>query len=202
MHARSLRPDVIVAGTHQRRGIDRFAVGSVAERIAAKATVPVLLIPWRRHAGTIRPFSHVAVAVDFSTGSNRAVEQALALASDSGDRVTLLHVVPGFSVWCAAALVPLRNRRVPGPVDAGCAAAPATRCSREAANTGRHPCARPSGRYHDRDQSRCRQHRCGSAGRRCSETRRRFTRIVRDDCGAFAQSDAASPCWRFLTSER
>ena len=66
-HARSLRADVIVAGTHQRRGIDRFTDGSVAERIAAKATVPVLLIPWHRHADTIRPFSHVAVAIDFST---------------------------------------------------------------------------------------------------------------------------------------
>jgi nucleotide-binding universal stress UspA family protein len=97
LHARSLRPDVIVAGTHQRRGIDRFGAGSVAERIAAKATAPVLLIPRRRQAATIRPFSHVAVAVDFSASSNRAVEQALALASDSGDRVTLLHVVPGFS---------------------------------------------------------------------------------------------------------
>lgn len=51
--------------------------------------------PQRRETGTIRPFRHVAVAVDFSTGSNRAVEQAL--ASESGDRVTLLHVVPGFS---------------------------------------------------------------------------------------------------------
>ena len=96
-HARSLRADVIVAGTHQRRGIDRFSNGSVAERLAAKASVPVLLIPWHRNADTIRPFSHVAVASDFSTASNRAVEQALGLANDPGDRVTLLHVVPGFS---------------------------------------------------------------------------------------------------------
>ena len=96
-HARSLRADVIVAGTHQRRGIDRFSNGSVAERLAAKASVPVLLIPWHRHADTIRPFGHVAVATDFSAASNRAVEQALALANESGDRVTLLHVVPGFS---------------------------------------------------------------------------------------------------------
>ena len=93
LHARSLHPDVIVAGTHQRRGIDRFSSGSVAERVAAKATVPVLLIPWRRHAARIAPFRHVAVAVDFSPASTRAVEQALAIASDAADRVTLLHVV-------------------------------------------------------------------------------------------------------------
>ncbi len=97
LHARSLRPDLIVMGTHQRRGIERFRAGSVAERVAAKATVPVLLVPRRRKAGAIRPFSHVAVAVDFSRGSHRAVEKSLALASEVGDRVTLLHVVPGFS---------------------------------------------------------------------------------------------------------
>ena len=95
LHARSLRPDVIVAGTHQRRGIDRFSSGSVAERVAAKATVPVLLIPWHRRADRIAPFKRVAVAVDFSTASTRAVEQALAIASDAADRVTLLHVVTG-----------------------------------------------------------------------------------------------------------
>jgi nucleotide-binding universal stress UspA family protein len=96
LHARSLRPDVIVAGSHQRSGIQRMRLGSVGEDIAAKATVPVLLIPHRR-TGAIRPFRHVAVAVDFSPGSRRAVEHALALAANPGDRVTLLHVVPGFS---------------------------------------------------------------------------------------------------------
>jgi nucleotide-binding universal stress UspA family protein len=93
LHARSLRPDVIVMGTHQRRGIDRLRVGSIAERVVSKAIVPVLLVPRRRRTGVIRPFSHVAVAVDFRAGTNRAVEQALALASAPGDRITLLHAV-------------------------------------------------------------------------------------------------------------
>ena len=97
LHARSLRPDVIVVGSHQRRGIDRFGIGSVAERIAAKATMPVLVIPWRGSAAAIRPFSHVAVAVDFSTASDHAIERALAVANSPADRVTLLHVVPGIS---------------------------------------------------------------------------------------------------------
>lgn len=97
LHASSLRPDVIVAGTHQRRGFDRVGVRSVAERIVAGATVPVLLIPRRSTADAIRPFSHVAVAVDFSASADRAVEHALAIAREAGDRVTLLHVVPGFS---------------------------------------------------------------------------------------------------------
>jgi nucleotide-binding universal stress UspA family protein len=97
LHARSLTPDVIVVGTHQRRGIDRFTAGSVAERVAAKATAPVLVIPWHRSADTMRPFTHVAVAVDFSAASDQAIERALALATGPDDRITLLHVVPGFS---------------------------------------------------------------------------------------------------------
>ncbi len=97
LHARSLRPDVIVAGTHQRRRRERLGAGSVAERIVAGATVPVLLIPRRGTADAERSFRHVAVAVDFSAGSDRAVGQALAMAREPGDRVTLLHVVPGFS---------------------------------------------------------------------------------------------------------
>jgi nucleotide-binding universal stress UspA family protein len=96
-HAGSLHPDVIVVGTHQRTGIDRCANGSVAERVAAKSTVPVLAVPYGRRTVAVEPFNHLAVAVDFSVGSNRAIDHALALASDQTDRVTLLHVVPGFS---------------------------------------------------------------------------------------------------------
>jgi len=39
--------DLIVMGTHGRTGLDRFLVGSVAERVVRTATVPVLTI---RHA--------------------------------------------------------------------------------------------------------------------------------------------------------
>lgn len=97
LHARTLVPDVIVAGTHQRRGIDRLRGGSVAERIAAKATVPVLLVPPHGSPIGTHPFTHVAVAVDFSRASDTAVERALALPGGEVERVTLLHVVPGFS---------------------------------------------------------------------------------------------------------
>jgi nucleotide-binding universal stress UspA family protein len=96
-HAASLRPDVLILGTHQRTGIDRFANGSVAERVVAKSPVPVLVVPYRRRTVPVEPFSHLAVAVDFSAGSDRAVDQAMALVSNPADRITLLHVVPGFS---------------------------------------------------------------------------------------------------------
>lgn len=96
-YAEALRADVIVVGTNQRRGIERLRAGSVGERITGRATVPVMVIPRRRRAGVERPFRHVAVAIDFSANARRMFEHALAVANEPGDRVTVLHVVPGFS---------------------------------------------------------------------------------------------------------
>jgi nucleotide-binding universal stress UspA family protein len=93
LHARSLRPDVIVLGTHQRRGIERLRVGSVAERVMANATVPVLLVPTGVQADTITPFNRVAVAVDSGSGTNGLVEQASVLASTPAERITVLDNV-------------------------------------------------------------------------------------------------------------
>ena len=93
LHARALEADVIVMGTHRRRGVERLRTGSVAERVVAGAAVPVLLVPARRRAIDAAPLRHVAVAIDFDAASAKAIEHALTL---SRDRITLLHVVPGF----------------------------------------------------------------------------------------------------------
>ena len=93
LHARSLNPDAIVIGTHQRRGFDRLRHGSVAERVAAKAGVPVLLVPPRRDTREVRPFNRVAVAVDFGPRTDLALEYASLTAAPNGS-ITLVHVVP------------------------------------------------------------------------------------------------------------
>jgi len=41
------RADLIAMGTHGRRGFERLILGSVAEGVARRATVPVLLLPRR-----------------------------------------------------------------------------------------------------------------------------------------------------------
>ena len=45
LHARAKRPDLIVLGTHQRSGFDRFRLGSVAETVTLRASQPVLIVP-------------------------------------------------------------------------------------------------------------------------------------------------------------
>lgn len=39
--------DLLVVGTHGRRGVRRLLIGSVAEWVARRSTVPVLLVPGR-----------------------------------------------------------------------------------------------------------------------------------------------------------
>ncbi len=42
--AKTWQPDLIVMGTHGRRGFARVALGSDAEHVVRAATVPVLLV--------------------------------------------------------------------------------------------------------------------------------------------------------------
>lgn len=96
-HARAKRPDLIVLGKHKRTGFDRFRLGSVAEEVTLRATQPVLIVPESADARTAESalsFDNILVAVDFSAGSNAAVDRALSMAH-ANSRVTLVHVVPG-----------------------------------------------------------------------------------------------------------
>ncbi|MBI4419880.1 MAG: universal stress protein [Gemmatimonadetes bacterium] len=45
--ARVLAPDLIVAGTHGKAGMEAFWAGSVAARVAEQSEIPVLLVPAR-----------------------------------------------------------------------------------------------------------------------------------------------------------
>ena len=58
--AEQWRADVIVMGTHGRRGIFRLAMGSDAEQVVRGATIPVMLI--RGQAATKKPLMKPATA--------------------------------------------------------------------------------------------------------------------------------------------
>jgi len=42
--------DLIVVGSHGRRGLDRLVLGSVAEAVIRKSALPVLVVPFNQHA--------------------------------------------------------------------------------------------------------------------------------------------------------
>jgi nucleotide-binding universal stress UspA family protein len=49
------QPDLIVMGTHGRRGLARLALGSDAEQVVRAATVPVMLVRGVEQQGKVKP---------------------------------------------------------------------------------------------------------------------------------------------------
>jgi nucleotide-binding universal stress UspA family protein len=92
--AGKLPADLIVLGTHGRRGLARLLMGSVTERVLRHATKPVLSVSPNAAAPPKEgiPFKNVLCPIDFSPSSLKALDLALSVAGDEGT-VTLLHVV-------------------------------------------------------------------------------------------------------------
>ena len=84
--------DLIVMGTHGRRGLRRLFMGSVAEEVVRLSKCPVLTV----HASTtaVDPVVRdILVPIDFSPHSRAALEQAVELAREFGSSLDLLHVI-------------------------------------------------------------------------------------------------------------
>ena len=91
----STRADLIVMGTHGRRGFKRLLLGSVAETVLREAPCPVLTVPPAAHAATSQAvtFKRILCPVDFSPSAVQALAIALDLARQADGLVTLMHVV-------------------------------------------------------------------------------------------------------------
>ncbi len=84
--------DLIVMGTHGRRGLKHLLLGSVAEKVARAPSAPVLTV---RADAAINPdgISRILVPYDFSEASAHAARFAARWADSLGAEITLLHVV-------------------------------------------------------------------------------------------------------------
>jgi nucleotide-binding universal stress UspA family protein len=93
--ALTTRADLIVIGTHGRRGFKRLLLGSVTETVLHEAPCPVLTVS-PHTAGTtsdVVTFKRILCPIDFSPSALQALGFALDLARQAGGLVTLLHVV-------------------------------------------------------------------------------------------------------------
>jgi nucleotide-binding universal stress UspA family protein len=86
---RELNSDLLVVGVRKRAALTDLLIGSTAERVLRKASVPVLLA---RRALPDKPKSILA-PTDFSEGSRPALLEAIALARRWGARLSILHVI-------------------------------------------------------------------------------------------------------------
>jgi nucleotide-binding universal stress UspA family protein len=89
--------NLIVVGTHGRSGIDRLLLGSVAEEIFRRSSVPVLTIgPWAAKAvHNAAKFHRILFATDFTKESLAAAPYAISMAQENQARLVLLHVIRG-----------------------------------------------------------------------------------------------------------
>lgn len=85
--------DLIVMGTHGRRGVERLLVGSVTEEVVRAAPCPVLTIRSPVHARPDEAMRRILVPVDFSEASAAAVLHAKEIALTYGAEIDLIHVV-------------------------------------------------------------------------------------------------------------
>lgn len=92
---RELHVDLIVLGTHGRRGLKHFVMGSVAERIFRHANCPVLTVgPEVQKSGLLTGrIGSILYATDFSPGSLHAFEYALSLARANRAALSLVHAI-------------------------------------------------------------------------------------------------------------
>jgi len=104
--AEAQKADLIVMGTHGRRGFDRLMVGSVTERVLRKASCPVLAVhkPSQDFLSSGEQqdpvhLNRILFCTDFSENSERALGHAISLTAEYNAELTLLHVLEDIPSW-------------------------------------------------------------------------------------------------------
>src|SRR5215471_4162505 len=88
--------EVIVMGTHGRRGFDHLVLGSTTDRVIRKAACPVLVVSNASHRALVtgvdgrHRLSRILYCTDFSNNSERARAYAISLAAEYSAELTLL----------------------------------------------------------------------------------------------------------------
>lgn len=88
--------DLIVLGTHGRRGLKKLVLGSTAEQVFRQARCPVLTVgPHTTNLDMARAnIAPILFATDFSAGSQHALPYAVSLARANHTSLILMHAVP------------------------------------------------------------------------------------------------------------
>jgi nucleotide-binding universal stress UspA family protein len=97
--------DLLVIGTRGRGGLQKLALGSVAEELLRVAPCPVMTIGPKADIATIANgpgFRRILFATDFGKGSAKALPLALGLARAQQAKLILLHMIPPMPVASAS----------------------------------------------------------------------------------------------------
>ncbi len=81
--------DVVIIGTHGRQGINRFIMGSVAEKIVRLAPCSVLTV----RCEEVSELRRIVVPIDFSVFSHKALRVAVEAAWKYNSELHILHII-------------------------------------------------------------------------------------------------------------
>lgn len=87
--------DLVVLGTHGRKGIGRLLLGSVAEEVFRNAPCPVLTIGPHVEPVQGGELRHILFATDFGNETKHGLPYAISIAEEHGAAMTLVHVAHG-----------------------------------------------------------------------------------------------------------
>lgn len=90
--AKRAKAGLVAVGTSGRRGVAGLFLGSTAQAVLRQSPIPVLVTPARHRQGR-RKAGPVLAGVDLDASASAVVAAAVALATDLGVAVELLHAV-------------------------------------------------------------------------------------------------------------
>jgi nucleotide-binding universal stress UspA family protein len=92
-YARTQDIDLIILGTHGRRGLGHLLLGSVAEEIVRLSPCPVFTVRERQVPQPIEDLDRILVPIDFSEHSKHALRYAKQIAASYDACLQLLHII-------------------------------------------------------------------------------------------------------------
>ena len=92
-YAKDHNIDLIVMGTHGRRGLGYLFLGSVAEEVTRFAKRPVYTVREQKVAKSVEKINRILAPVDFSDHSKKSLAYAKFLCEDYNASLEILHVV-------------------------------------------------------------------------------------------------------------
>ncbi|MDH3734943.1 MAG: universal stress protein, partial [Gemmatimonadota bacterium] len=85
--------DLIVMGSHGRRGVPRLLMGSVAEEVVRSAECPVLVVHGDAGGDDALKYDRLLVPVDFSPLTEDQLETAAEMAKRFSSKIELVHAI-------------------------------------------------------------------------------------------------------------
>ncbi|MEJ5165491.1 MAG: universal stress protein [Thermoanaerobaculia bacterium] len=88
--------DLIVMGTHGRRGFSKLLIGSTTLNVLKFSKIPVYVVPPNVKAPSKeKPYRELLVCMDFSCASMEALDMAKIFKEKSGAKLHIIHILEG-----------------------------------------------------------------------------------------------------------